>query len=180
MNESHNHANFESSIMDLVLETQIKLGYSRGAVRLYYKLGPLCRRLVCAPEELESAFAEFSAYTAPRLGDVRLTMEGDGRASIVIPAMGTEYVHEHMNEGGFLREFIAATMHCPGGIDDILAVFHRYSSDVACAPVESDEFDYLIYFPGGDPDAYRYCVQLHDGHATYHRFTKEDYDDFGF
>ena len=46
--------------------------------------------------------------------------------------------------------------------------------------MEHEEFDYCFYFEDGKPDAYRYCVAFEEGHAIYHRFTIEDYEEFGF
>ena len=67
-------------------------------------------------------------------------------------------------------------------LDDILAVFHRFSDSVTCERIEgSDEFDYLIYFTSGEPVGFRYCIKLEDdGCASYHRFIREDYEAFGF
>lgn len=42
------------------------------------------------------------------------------------------------------------------------------------------EFDYLVYFEGGKPDEFRYCITDEGCHIIYHRFTKEDYFDFQF
>ena len=41
-------------------------------------------------------------------------------------------------------------------------------------------FDYLVYFEDGIPDDYRYCLSLEGEHMIYHKFTPEDYEDFGF
>ncbi|MBD5159206.1 MAG: DUF3877 family protein [Ruminococcus sp.] len=49
----------------------------------------------------------------------------------------------------------------------------------------NDEFNYLVYFVDGIPDEYLYCLTVEeeiDGHLhiTYHRFTREDYEELGF
>ena len=41
-------------------------------------------------------------------------------------------------------------------------------------------WQYLIYFEDGEPDEFYYCLDDDDFGVTYHRFTKEDYIDFGF
>ena len=46
--------------------------------------------------------------------------------------------------------------------------------------MHNGEFDWLISFEDGQPDAYRYCIADEGCHLTYHRFTKEDYEAFGF
>lgn len=43
-------------------------------------------------------------------------------------------------------------------------------------PEYKKEFDYLIYFADGKPDAYRYCIHFEDEHAIYHRFTAKEYE----
>ena len=64
--------------------------------------------------------------------------------------------------------------------EDLLAAFRRHSSHVHVEPVDNDEFDLLVYFEDGVPDDFRYCIDTHDGFASYHRFSKEDYEAFGF
>ena len=80
----------------------------------------------------------------------------------------------------FLRK--TSKLRLEVSLDDILAVFHRFSDSVTCERIEgSDEFDYLIYFTSGVPDGFRYCIKLEDdGCASYHRFIREDYEAFGF
>lgn len=46
--------------------------------------------------------------------------------------------------------------------------------------MEHEEFDYCFYIEDGKPDVYRYCVAFEEGHAIYHQFTIEDYEEFGF
>lgn len=38
----------------------------------------------------------------------------------------------------------------------------------------------IVYFEDGIPDDYRYCLSLEGEHMIYHKFTPEDYEDFGF
>ena len=46
--------------------------------------------------------------------------------------------------------------------------------------LHNGEFDWLVYFEDGRPDAYCYCIADEGCHLTYHRFTKADYEAFGF
>jgi hypothetical protein len=41
-----------------------------------------------------------------------------------------------------------------------------------------EDFDYLVYFEDGRPDAFRYCLTQEGHHIIYHRFTADDYNDF--
>ena len=63
---------------------------------------------------------------------------------------------------------------------ELLAVFNRYGDRVHVEELHNGEFDWLISFEDGQPDAYRYCIADEGCHLTYHRFTKEDYEAFGF
>ena len=65
-------------------------------------------------------------------------------------------------------------------MDELLAVFNRYGDRVHVEELHNGEFDWLISFEDGQPDAYRYCIADEGCHLTYHRFTKEDYEAFGF
>lgn len=177
MFESFNYAALERSLMDIIMEFEIKLGYSKQPLKLYYPAKSLCRLLECHSAALDSALAGFSDVS--KLGEVKFVMEDGDRYCAAVPAEGVKYVHENCSDGGFLREFIATTLNCPGGIDDIMKVFERFG-EAECRRIASDEFDYLIYFKNGAPDAYRYCIKLGHGHASYHRFVKEDYEEFGF
>lgn len=58
--------------------------------------------------------------------------------------------------------------------------FHKYSDHVHVEKVSHGEFDYLVYFEDGKPDSFRYCITDEGCHMIYHRFTVEDYEEFGF
>ena len=171
-------SSLERSLMDIIHEFEIKLGLSKETLRLFYPEKTLCRLMDCPPELLDEKLAEFSAVT--KIGTVKFVREDEGRLCAVVSPDVSEYTHENYSDGGFLKELITAAMFCPGGMDDILKVFNRYGENVKCEYINNGEFDYLVYFETGIPDGYRYCFKLHSDHAAYHRFTKEDYEDFGF
>lgn len=93
---------------------------------------------------------------------------------------GAAWVHAHTNPNGFLAAFIAAIGRHGCTMDELLAVFNRYGDRVHVEELHNGEFDWLISFEDGQPDAYRYCIADEGCHLTYHRFTKEDYEAFGF
>ncbi len=55
-------------------------------------------------------------------------------------------------------------------------IFRKYNDKAVITAAPDDEFDLLAYFPDGEPDGCRYCLQDDLGGITYHRFTKLDYD----
>lgn len=45
---------------------------------------------------------------------------------------------------------------------------------------DNGEFDYLIRFEDDLQDEYVYCFKDEGCYMTYHRFLREDYEEFGF
>lgn len=184
--EMENNYNFErlrKNLIDVIKESHIKIGYSDTSVGIYYPFDSLNRFLGSDLDEagMRSALKDFCAYARDTLGDISVSVD-DGRFCLRVPPEGAAYVNALPEESGFLREFIdLAKTHGDVTIEKIIGVFKHYSDCVKCVPInDSDEFDYLICFADGKPDDFRYCIQMEPGHFTYHRFTPEDYESFGF
>ena len=169
------------NIFDVIEEGQLKLGYRREAIRLYYPLASLnaFMNASCDLAQMHAALRDFAMRHREVFGEIAVSSKGD-RFCLTVPPEGVAYVHARANENGFLAEFIRAIERHGATIDDLLAVFHRHSRHVTVKPLHNGEFDYLVYFADGVPDAYRYCIAQEPCHMTYHRFTKADYDAFGF
>jgi len=171
----------ENNITDVIKEEQIKLGYRSETIRLYYPMESINLLLGgnYLIKELPAVLDQFIKHVNTRLGKVAYSNK-DSRFCFIIPSSGVEYVHEKLEDNPFLQEFIdqIGTHNCT--LDDILLIFHRYSDEVICKKMNSEEFDYLIYFVNGKPDAYKYCLKFEHNHAIYHRFTKGDYDSYNF
>jgi len=181
---THNEPNFkalENNISDVIKEEQIKLGYRSETIRLYYPMESINLLLGAnyLITELPNVLERFSEYVKTRLGEVTYSNK-DTRFCFIIPSSGVEYVHEKLGDNPFLQEFInqISTHNCT--LEDILIIFHHFSDEVICEKMNHGEFDYLIYFDNGKPDAYKYCLKFEHQHVIYHRFTKGDYDSFGF
>lgn len=171
----------ENNILDVIKEEQIKIGYKSETIRLYYPMESICNLLgVPYPiTELHSILDQFCDFIKDRLGNVEYYNK-DTRFCFVIPPSGVNYVHEKVGENYFLIDFIGQISDNICTLDDILKIFHNYSDNVICEKMDNGEFDYLIYFKDGKPDAYRYCLKFENCHVIYHRFTKADYENFGF
>lgn len=171
----------EQNIYDLIIEQQLKLGYDRDRVRLYYPLSSLNRflGLELSIEDMRSRLMQFALEARERLGVIDISNNGD-RFCISIPPEGSEYIHNNCSGTQFLAEFIAQIAKHECKIEDILEIFKKYSDKVHFEQVNNGEFDYLIYFENGVPDSYRYCITDEGCHLIYHRYTLEDYIDFGF
>ena len=168
----------EHNITDMMKEQQLKLGYRRETIRLYYPLSSLNRFLHTEYDKVQmhQALEDFSRETEPRLGKLTVSSQKD-RFCILIPPEGAAYVHPHMEQDGFLSDLIQTVSRHGVTIEEVLSVFTSYSDHVQMEQLEDAEFDYLVYFTDGIPDAYRYCLTNEGCHVTYHRFTKEDYEE---
>lgn len=171
----------ENNIIDVIKEEQIKLGYRKETIRLYYPMESINNLLGAnlSISELSKVLDKFCIYLKERFGEVE-HFHNNTRFCFVIPEEGVTYVYEEVNDRTFLQEFIETISNHDINIEDILQVFHRYSDKVICEKMNHGEFDYLVYFEDGIPDTYRYCIKFEDCHAIYHRFTYADYVNFGF
>lgn len=172
---------FENNIIDVIKEEQIKLGYQRETIRFYYPMDSINSILgvKLTMDELKVVLNQFCSYVKPRLGEVKHSNK-EARFCILIPPEGVTYVHEEIEDNLFLIEFIDVIRKHNSTIEEIKKIFEKYSNKVRFQAISSGEFDYLLYFEDGIPDAYRYCIKFDGSHASYHRFTKEDYDSNGF
>ena len=165
------------NIIDQVKEAQIKIGYARETVRLYYPVTSLNLMLgtnVKSGKEMVELLNQFVPEHT-QLGHLRFSSHKD-RVEVTVSPEGAEYVHKEVKEPAFLTDLIELFRrhpHC--GIEAIEQLFSSYSSDYVCKtmPVGSD-FDKVYYFDDPNIDAWCYCVKEEMGHTIYHRFTKED------
>lgn len=165
------------NIIDQVKEAQIKIGYARETVRLYYPVQSLNLMLgtnVHSGKEMVELLNQFVPEHT-QLGKLRFSSHKD-RVEVTVSPEGAEYVHKEVKEPAFLTDLIDLFRrhpHCD--IEAIEQLFSSYSSDYVCKtmPVGSD-FDKVYYFDDPNIDAWCYCVKEEMGHTIYHRFTKED------
>lgn len=167
-------------LCDMILEEQLKLGYEKETIRFYSpctSIGHILGMKGCTCAEVIEALNGFTAYAKETLGEVQISRCSGGRICFLIPAKGAAFVHENWGENLFLAELVEC--FCRHGISqsDVLAVFKKYSEQVVCIHIGSDDFDDVLYFADGKPDEYRYCVKFDAGHAFYHRFLKEDFEE---
>jgi hypothetical protein len=165
----------------VIKEEQIKLGYRRETIRLYYPLRSLNRFLKtdCQEEEMKNLLAGFCESVSERLGNIDISNKGE-RFCICLPPEASEYVYSNTPKSGFLYDFIGAVSRHGVTIDEVIDLFRKYSDHVHVEKTAHGEFDYLVYFEDGNPDNFRYCLTVESEHIIYHRFTVEDYEDFDF
>ena len=95
-----------------------------------------------------------------------------------------DMIQEQQVKIGYMSEFLVRFINTVARhgctLDEVMNVFHSYSKHVHMEKTTGTGFDYLVYFEDGIPDDYRYCLSLEGEHMIYHKFTPEDYEDFGF
>ncbi|MBR1693471.1 MAG: DUF3877 family protein [Lachnospiraceae bacterium] len=176
-----NFNRLEKNIIDMITEQQIKLGYRKETIRLYYPLVSL-NHFISSDLNIEQMRLElnnFFSSVQQKYGEVIISNRGD-RFCLQFSPVTSEYVHENMDDQSFIKELIYAVQEHQSTIDDILKLFQKYSDCVHFEEVKNGEFDYLVYFENGEPDDYMYCIKDEEGHITYHRFTLDDFEDFNF
>jgi hypothetical protein len=171
----------EKNICDVIKEEQVKLGYRKEAIRLYYPLQSLNRFLKAnlTTSEMTQVLERFCDFIQEKLGDTEVSHQGE-RFCFFLSPKASEYVYQHTEQRGFLYDFIHTVSAHPVSVGDIVAQFEKYSDHVHVEKVTHGEFDVLVYFEDGKPDDFRYCLTEEGEHVIYHRFTPEDYEDFHF
>ncbi len=174
-------AGLEQNICDVIKEGQIKLGYQKEASRLYYPLSSLNRFLQAelSIEEMLDTLEEFCRIESEKLGKIEVSHDGERFCFRFAPEVA-EYVHTHTAQQGFLYDFIETISRHGVSMEEVIALFKKYSDKVHVEALNLEEFDYLVYFEDGQPDAYRYCLTDEGCHIIYHRFTEADYRAFCF
>ena len=128
---------------------------------------------------MTAALEKFAEENERELGRIEVSRRGE-RFCLAVPPQGAQWVHEHTDPNGFLADFIRTIGRHGCTMEELLAQFHKHSDHVRVEELHNGEFDWLIEFEDGEPDEYRYCIADEGGHLTYHRFTREDYEAFGF
>jgi hypothetical protein len=171
----------EQNICDVVKEEQIKLGYRKEAIRLYYPLLSLNRFLGTdlSIEEMKKALEEFCHHMGNKIGKTEVSNAGE-RFCFLLYSEVSEYIYTHTKHEGFLYDFIETVSRHGVTIQEVIDQFRKYSDCVHVEKVNHGEFDYLVYFEDGYPDSFRYCLTDEGCHVIYHRFTVDDYNDFYF
>ncbi len=173
-----NYNMLEKVICDTIKEEQIKLGYEKETIRLYYPMRSLAHILeenITESQRMDEALRAFAELIKEKLGKLEISHNGD-RYCILIPPSGAAYVKEAYEDNPFLSAFIDVVRKHDCTLEQVIEVFYAFSDQVECIKSDSDEFDYIIYFKDNNEDDYRYCIKFDYGHTSYHRFLKRDFE----
>lgn len=171
----------EENICDTIKEWQMKIGYRREKMQLYYKDSSLCSLLnidlSLTGTALLKVLSGFSSYSASRLGECHFSYQGH-RFCVEVSEQGTLYVKENKPDSLFLRAFIDIVTKKGVTPEDIKNVFSSYSKDFVFEDRRRDDLGYVFFFNDDAIDKYVYCIEWDEFGTTYHRFTKKDYENF--
>ena len=167
------------NVIDQIKEAQIKLGYAKETMRLYYPALSLSRLLNAGIEddrELFKALEHDSAFDHTRLGKLTFALH-ETRIEVSVMPEGVEYVHRNIEASSFLVELIRLFQNVHGcSLDEIRRLFEKYDKEYICDKMpEGMDFDYVLYFKNKKIDKYYYYIKMEMGHTIYHRFTEADY-----
>lgn len=176
-----NFEKFEKNLIDIIKESQIKLGYESMNLGINYATSSLLHMFDGVTEDtLEDTLKAFAKAKKDTFGDIDISKIDIGYR-LDVSSKGVDYVHSLISDDEFLVQFINQVRNPLGTVDDIISLFKKYSDNVHIEETKDNpEFDYLIYFEDGTPDEFWYCIDAEDLGMTYHRFMKDDYLDFGF
>ncbi len=168
-----------TNMTDQIKEAQLKLGYARETMRLYYPLSSLNAILETEESDIREMVKSIRyELEKKKQADVKasVTSGGDRIVFTIMPEF-VEYVHLNEPDPPFLKELIQLfkEKHCCTK-EDIVAVFEKYGPYECRQMPEDMDFDYVIYFKDNSIDSYCYCIREEMGHTIYHRFTKADFE----
>lgn len=171
---------FIENIIEQIKEAQLKLGYEKEVIRLYFpaaSLGGLLQIPYSRGKELLDFLKKQTVFTDTVLGTIGFSLCKDDRIEVCIPAEGSVYVHEYVPDPPFLKAIINLFQkNHVLTIDEIRVCFAQFTNNYICEKMKPGmDFDYVLYFPEHKPDSWYYCVRIEMGHTIYHRFTEEDY-----
>lgn len=174
---------FRQNLYDTLKEWEIKIGYRKNEVQLYYPRESLLELLEAGEENLEQEIKIFCKEVKNELGDIRIyETKEKGRYCVRIPVQGVSYVHEQVPESPFLKAFLRTVITAGAKLEDVCRVFYRFSPKIVVEKQEEREWG--IWFEDETIDAYVYYVEEDDFGLEYHRFTREAYGrlnaDFGY
>ena len=168
----------ESTLTEMIKEQQMKLGDEKETVRFYFQETSIDAFLGLpystdwTDAQVSSLQEKMRKQAGGTLGELVITKKGK-RFCVTIPPEGSAYVHQHVKENPFLGEMIQLFQCHHVELAEVQALFERYGA-YRCEKADGTEFDYLFYFLTEDVDNWYYCLKFDTGHASYHRFTKED------
>ena len=160
----------------MIKESQIKLGFEKNPVTIYYPIEALNHLLDTdlGEEQMDQCLQNFAKKVKDPLGEV-VFQRNKSRYGITVPVQGVCYIDRNVTDNGFLRDLLELLRRHDCNKEQILAVFKKYSDQIRVQDVTDNDFDYAVWFENDANNSYRYCFHEEEGHVIYHRFTPREY-----
>lgn len=166
-----NMEQLEKNIVEQIKEAQLKLGFIKETMRLYYPLESLNTMLDTSISQAEE-MCQMLTESCPRF----TFGTHQGRIEVSVPPDYVEYVHREVETPKFLSAMIKLFQNDHHlKLSQIEELFSRSGRYVCEKMPEGTDFDYVLYFEDAAVDEYYYCIKMEMGHTIYHRFLKTDY-----
>lgn len=162
----------EKQIADQIKEAQLKIGFVKETVRLYYPLASLNNLLGTYFESEQQMCMELDKVCSKFTFAIH-----QGRIEISVPPDYVEYVYREVETPEFLAAWIDLFRNNHSiQLSQVKEIFAKFGEYVCQKMPERADFDYVLHFEDESVDAYYYCIKMEMGHTVYHRFIKEDYE----
>ena len=170
------YEDLKKNIMDVIKESQIKLGFEKNPVTIYYPIEALNHLLDTdlGEEQMDQCLQNFAKKVKDPLGEV-VFQRNKSRYGITVQVQGVCYIDRNVTDNGFLRDLLELLRRHDCNKEQILAVFKKYSDQIRVQDVTDNDFDYAVWFENDANNIYRYCFHEEEGHVIYHRFTPREY-----
>lgn len=164
-------------IVDQIMEAQIKLGYARESVRLYYPVQSINTILQTDIEDIDDMVSILNETFRQHEFLKAVVGSHQNRIEIKVSEDSVEYIHNNVEQSPFLVELINKFgMNHHMTIEEVEDIFAKFSNQYVVEKMpEGADFDYAIYFTDKELDKYYYCIKMEMGHTIYHRFSPVDY-----
>lgn len=170
----------EKHITDTMKEWQLKMDSFDSDIRLYYPKSSLCRYLKVSTDiehdmlsrKIEQYFLENAKY----LGNVNVSAAKD-RFCIQVGKEGCNYVEQNVPNPELLPGFLEVIKEQKmQGILDFCEEYAKKHGTNVCVQKEN-ESETVVFFENEDVEPYVYCIDQNEFGITYHRFTREEYQE---
>lgn len=174
-----NFSKLENNIFYVIKEQEIKLGYIKADTRLFYPLKSL-NFLLETNLNLDTVILKLNSYFNKNNIYRGITAsQSNEKIRLDIPSNIVEYIHNlEAVSSNFLNEFTALIQKENISFIEIFKLFNKYSSTII-KKIDSKDFDYIVYFKNQKPDDFIYCFKQESKYISYHRFTKNDFNELG-
>ena len=167
----------EQTLIEIIQEQQLKLGYMEETIRLYFPITSIEYLLDLDGEPDKNLINETLTKERKSIegnfGPIRFKSETN-RYALIIPPKGSTYVYESIPKNVFLEGLIQLFNSHEVDIEKVKSLFNQFDPNYICEKSDDPEFNYIISFKNKDIDRYFYLLKLEEGHSSYHRYNEHD------